>query len=167
VVRFQTTGEVLAETIDRGHREKLGPAVTRKGRAIYIGSGLEAVYVETRMKRLRSYLATLIDPVLAPHRTYQMEYRPGVIPHFAAAPNTLLLHLLADVGNKTKKLRIREEFEPVHDVKTRIRIPQGRSVRAVSLLRSGEKLSAAPKDGWLDVTVPRIFIHEAVRVDLA
>jgi hypothetical protein len=167
VVRFQTTGEVLAETIDRGHREKLGPAVTRKGRAIYIGSGLEAVYVETRMKRLRSYLATLIDPVLAPHRTYQMEYRSGVIPHFTAAPNTLLLHLLADVGNKAKKLRIREEFEPVHDVKTRIRIPQGRSVRAVSLLRSGEKLSAAPKDGWLDVTVPRVFIHEAVRVDLA
>jgi hypothetical protein len=167
VVRFQSTGDVLATTLDRGHRADLGPAVTRKGRAIYIGSGLEAVYAETRMKRVRAYLGSLIDPILAPHRTYQMEYRSGVLPHFAAAPSSLLLHLLADTGNKTKKLRIREEFEPVHDIKARIRIPQGRTVRSVSLLRSGAKLTAAPKAGWLDVTVPTVLIHEAIRVDLA
>jgi hypothetical protein len=166
-VRFQSSAEVLASTVDRGRRANLGPAIIRKDRVIYIGSGLEAVYSETRMKRLRTYLATLIDPILAPHRTYEMEHRAGVIPHLAAAPRTILLHLLADVGNKTKKLRIREEFEAVENVKTRIRIPQGRTVKAVSLLRAGKKLDASPRAGWLDVTVPRVFIHEAVRVDLA
>jgi hypothetical protein len=35
------------------------------------------------------------------------------------------------------------------------------------LLRSGEKLPARPQDGWLDLTIPRVLIHEALRVDLA
>jgi hypothetical protein len=167
VVRFRSTGEVVAETIDRGHREKLGPAVTRKGRAIYIGSGLEAIYAETRMKRLRTYLGSLIDPVLAPHRTYEFAYRSGVTPHLTAAPDTLLLHLIADIGNKTKKLRIREEFEPVENLSVRIRIPAGRRVRTVSLLRSGDKLAASTKGAWVEVSIPRVLIHDAVRVDLA
>jgi hypothetical protein len=167
VVRFRSTGEVVAETIDRGHREKLGPAVTRKGRAIYIGSGLEAIYAETRMKRLRTYLGSLIDPVLAPHRTYEFAYRSGVTPHLTAAPDTLLLHLIADIGNKTKKLRIREEFEPVENLSARIRIPAGRRVRTVSLLRSGDKLAASTKGAWVEVSIPRVLIHDAVRVDLA
>jgi hypothetical protein len=167
VVRFQTTGEVLATTVDRGHRTNLGPAVTRKGRVIYIGSGLEAVYAETRMKRLRAYLATLLDPVLGPHRTYEMEFRSGVTPQLAASADTLLLHLVADVGNKTKKLRIREEFEPVENLKARIRIPEGRRVRSVSLLRSGGRLAAETKAGWVEVSIPSVRIHEAVRVDLA
>jgi hypothetical protein len=118
-MRFTNTagGTVLAETVDLGHRGNLGPAIVRrafgKGQVIYIGSGLEAIYAETRMKRLREFLATLIDPVLAPHRTYQTEYRSGVLPHLTATGDTILLHLLADTGNKTKKLRIREEFLPV------------------------------------------------------
>jgi hypothetical protein len=45
-------------------------------------------------------------------------------------------------------------------------VPQGRSVQAVSLLRAGQRLPSTPRNGWLDVTVPRVFIHEAVRVDL-
>jgi hypothetical protein len=84
-----------------------------------------------------------------------------------ASRDTMLLHLLADVGNKTKKLRIREEFEAVEDVKVRIRVPQGRRVRTVSLLRSKELFKADQSAGWVSVTVPRVFIHEAVRVDLA
>jgi hypothetical protein len=79
----------------------------------------------------------------------------------------LLLHLLADTGNKNKHLRAREEFLPVQDVKVRIRIPQRRSVRSALLLQSGQTLPLTVRDGWLDVTVPRVWIHEAVKVDLA
>lgn len=172
VLRFRAvSGDVLAETIDRGHRARLGPAILRreyrKGSVIYIGSSLEAVYEETRMAPLRAFLGGLVSPWLAAGRAYEIEYRSGVMPHFMASDRTLLLHLLADTGNKNKHLRSREEFLPVPDVKVRIRVPQGRGVRAVSLLRAGERLSATPKNGWLDVTVPRVLIHEAVRVDLA
>ena len=56
---------------------------------------------------------------------------------------------------------------PVVDVKVRVRVPQGRTVRSVSLLRPGEQLPVRPQDGWLDLTIPRVLIHEALRVDLA
>jgi hypothetical protein len=173
VVRFRVNGaeEVLAETIDRGHRANLGPAIVRhavgKGSVIYIGSSLEAVYEETLMKRLRAFLGSLVSPWLAPGRSYEIEYQSGVTPHFMASRDVLLLHLLADTGNKNKHLRAREEFLPVADVKVRIRVPQGRSVRSASLLRSGESLPSASRDGWLDVTVPSVFVHEAVKVELA
>jgi hypothetical protein len=173
VMRFTNTGggTVLAETIDLGHRGNLGPAIVKrtvgKGTVIYIGSGLEAVYAETRMKRLRSYLASLIDPVLAPHRTYEVEARSGVMAQLMASRDTLLLHLVADTGNKTKKLRIREEFLPVENIKVRVRVPEGRTVRAVSLMRAGTRFAATARAGWVEVTVPRVLIHEAVRVDLA
>jgi len=172
VFRFRANGgEVLAETIDRGHRANLGPAIVQrnvgKGSVIYIGSSLEAVYEETRMKRLRSLLQTLVSPWLAPQRSYEIEYQSGVMPHFMASRDCLVLHLLANTGNKDKHLRVREEFLPVTDIKLRIRVPQGRSVRAVSLMRADRSLPMASRDGWLDVTVPRVLIHEAVKVDLA
>ena len=163
--------QVLGETLDRGRRANLGPAIVRRkagnGSVIYIASGLEAVYEETRMKPLRTFLGGLVAPFLDAGRAYRMEYVPGVTPHFMASRDVLLLHLLADTGNKDKHLREREQFLPVTDVKARIRVPQGRSVKSASLLRAGGKLPTALREGWLDVTVPRVFIHEAVRVDLA
>ena len=138
-----------------------------KGQVLYIGSGLDAVYAETRMKRLRTYLGSLIEPLMKDHRTYEIEWQSGVLPHLTFSRDTLLLHLLADTGNKFKKLRAREEFLPVENVKVKIRIPQGRTVKAVTLLRDGGPLRGVPAGGWLGATVPRVFIHEAVRVDLA
>jgi hypothetical protein len=171
IFRFRARGsEVLAETIDRGRRTNLGPAVVRRtegrGSVLYIGSSLEAVYEETRMKRLRTLFGEWVGPWLAAGRSYEIEYQPGVMPHFMASRDVLLLHLLANTGNKNKHLRIREEFLPVTNVKVRIRIPEGRAVRTVSLLRSGQTLAADVRDGWLDVTVPQMLIHEAVKVEL-
>ncbi len=173
VVRWRKTGEgeVLAETIDRGHRTNLGPAILRrkagKGQVIYIGSGLEAVYGETRMQRVREFLASLIDPLLEPHRPYRLGFRSGVMAHFTSSRDTILLHLLADTGNKFKKIRAREEYLPVEDLRVQIRVPEGRSVRGVSLLRAGRSVRATARAGWVEVTAPRVRIHEAIRVDLA
>jgi len=172
ILRFRARGgRVLAETIDRGHRAVLGPAIVQQdaggGSVIYIGSSLEAVYEETRMKRLRSFLGALVTPWLAPRRSYEIDYQPGVMPHFMASRDVLLLHLLADTGNKNKHLRSREEFLPVANVKARIRVPEGRRVHSVSLLRAGAELPRTVHEGWLDISVPSVWIHEAVKVDLA
>jgi len=169
VMRFRAGAgaDVLAETIDRGHRANLGPAIVRKGRVIYIGSGLEAIYNEARLTDVGRLLGSLINPILHDHRTYLVPDRPGLVPHLTASRNTILLHLLADNGNKTKKLRIREEFAPMENVRALVRVPAGRNVRGLSLLRAGTRLSAEVDDGWIDVTVPRVLVHEAIRVDLA
>ena len=64
------------------------------------------------------------------------------MPQLMASRDTVLLHLIADTGNKTKKLRIREEFLPVLDVKVRMRVPDGRIGAQRELDARGNKLGS-------------------------
>ncbi|HEY3836332.1 MAG TPA: hypothetical protein VGL72_07160, partial [Bryobacteraceae bacterium] len=114
---------------------------------------------------LRTSFGKLFEPYLEEKRAYSVEYQPGLMPHLMASKDTIVLHLLADTGNKNKHLRPRDGFVAMTDVKVRIRVP--REVKGVSLLQSGEKIAARPRHGWIELTVPRVFVHEAVRVDLA
>ena len=167
IVRFRADGSVLANTWDLGRRSDLGPAIVRKGRVIYIGSCLEAVYAETRMGVVRDYIATLVDPLLAAHRTYEVTLQSGLLPHLTRSKDTSVLHLLANTGDKSKKLREREEFLPITDVHVRVRVPEGRKLRAASLLVAGTPLKTVVRDGWVAAEVPRVLIHEAVQMDWA
>ena len=173
VMLFQAASgtEVIAETQDRGHRRTLGPAVVRrrqgKGQVIYIGSGLEAIYAETLNESLRAYFHSLLDPILASTRTYELEYRPGLMPQFASSQSTLLLHLLANTGNIWKKLLVQEEFLPIKNVRARLRLPQGRNAKSVELMWSGTRPDWSVRDGWVEMTVPQVQVYEVIRVDLA
>ncbi|MGH9585299.1 MAG: beta-galactosidase trimerization domain-containing protein, partial [Bryobacteraceae bacterium] len=163
-------GKVLAETFDRGHGTNLGPAVLQhnvgRGAVLYIGSGLEAVYDETRMQALRAFFEPLLSPWLAARRSYEVEFRPGLMPHLTASENTLVLHLLADTGDRVHHLQARENFLPIQHVKVRIRIPHGRALKSAMLMRAGHSLEGAVRNGWFTAVVPRVWIHEAVRLDL-
>ncbi len=173
VVRFEAAdaSTVVARTVDRGHRRVLGPAVVKRplerGQVIYIGSSLESVYEETRMAVIRNYLASLLDPLVGNLRRYEVPARPGLMPHFTVSGNSLLLHLLANTGNKWKKLRQREEYSPIAGIKARIRIPAGRRVKAVRLLRAGRAADHSLNQDWLEVTLPQVMVHELIQVELA
>ena len=172
VVLFRETrgGEVVAETYDRGHHRTLGPAVvTRrqgKGQAIYIGSGLEAIYCETLLEPVRTYWGSLLEPVLKDARTYEVEFRLGLTPHYMASADRLLLYLLSNTANDGNKLLARRQFLPLANVKVRIRIPSGRQVRSVSLLRARQTPPWTLHDRWVTLTVPRVQVFEAVQVEL-
>ena len=171
VMMFEATGgsEAVAETYDRGHRHVLGPAIVfrqhGKGRAIYIGSGLEAVYEETLNKPIRDYFRALFDPILGPSRTYQVNYRAGLMTQLAVSPDGLFLHLIANTGNIWKKLLVQEEFLPLPDVQVRLRLPSGRIAKSVGLMWSGAKPSWKALDGWVELTVPRVHPYEVVHVE--
>jgi RimJ/RimL family protein N-acetyltransferase len=173
VMRFTVDPDAieLAETYERGYRKVLGPAVVGKnhgkGHTIYIGSGLEAIYSETLNHDVFGYLRSLIDPILASMRPYEVDFRQGLMPEFTASRNTLLLHLLADTGNIWKKRLVEETFLPVENVHVRIRVPVGRQVSSVTLMWSKADAHWTAKDGWVLLTVPQVRIYEAVRVDLA
>jgi hypothetical protein len=164
-----TGGAVQATTWDRGNHRDLGPAVVThrvgKGQSIYLASGQEAIYEETRMEPVRSYLASLLLPHLEAGQTYKMDFIPGVTPHYTASTDCIVLHLLADIGDKNHHLNARQRFFPAENVVVRLRV-RG-NVRAVSLMRSGAA-AAFTRDGeWITVTVPRVLVYEAIRVDLA
>jgi hypothetical protein len=162
--------QAIAETYDRGHRRALGPAVISRrhgnGRVIYIGSGLEAVYEETLNKSIRAYFRSLIDPVLGSFRTYEVEYRPGLMTQFAASPDALLLHLVANTGNICKKLLVQEEYLPLPNVQVRLRLPKGRTAKSVALLWSGTAPAWQVREGWVELKVPQVHPYEAVYVEL-
>jgi hypothetical protein len=172
LMRFDAAPDaiVLANTYERGYRRVFGPAVVRKnhgkGQAIYIGSGLEAIYDETLNDAVLGYFHTLLDPILAPHRPYEVDFRQGLMPEFAASEDTMVLHLMADTGNIWKKMLVEETFLPVENVRVRMRIPVRRRAESVSLMWSKTRVPWAVKDGWVELVVPRVRIYEVVRVDL-
>lgn len=172
IMRFEASSDatVLAETYERGYRKVFGPAVVSKshgsGRAIYIGSGLEAIYDETLNDDVLGYFHTLIDPILASSRPYEVEFRQGLMPEFAASKDALLLHLMADTGNIWKKRLVEETFLSIDNIRVRIRVPANRQVRFVGLIWSETEAQWTVKDGWVELTVPRVRIYEVVRVDL-
>ena len=168
---FKSEGvQVLLETYDRGHRRTLGPAVIGrghgKGRVIYIGSGLEAVYEETLNESLRRVLQSLLDPFIGGKRNYEVEYRPGLSSQFASSSDVVLLHLFANTGNIWKKLLVQESFLPITNVRARLRLPQGRTARSASLLWSGAAPSWKVTNGWVELSIPQVHPYEVVRVDL-
>jgi hypothetical protein len=162
-------GTVEAVTYDRGNHRDLGPAVVTnrfgKGRSIYLASGLEAIFEETRMEPVRDYLSSLLLPALEAGRTYSMDYIAGVTPHYMASEKAIVLYLLADVGDKDHHLKARERFFPVENVTVRLRV-KGK-VDSVTLLRSGETLRTEQVGDWITVKIPRVLVYEAVKVDLA
>ena len=172
IMKFECSGgsEVIAETFDRGHRRALGPAVISrqhgKGRAIYIGSGLEAIYEETLNKSIRDYFHSLLDPILGPSRTYQVDYRAGLSTQLAVSKNALVLHLLANTGSISKKFLVQEEFLPLTDVRVRLRLPRGQTAHSVALLWSQSSPPWNQKDGWVELMVPVVHPYEVVHVKL-
>jgi hypothetical protein len=117
------------------------------------------------MPILRTSFGKLFEPLLGSKRAYMVEYQPGLMPHLMASKDTILLHLLADTGNKNKHLRPREGFLPLTNVKVAMRVDK--PPKSVSLLRTGEKIAFTQKTGGIELVVPGVFVHEAVRVDLA
>lgn len=173
VMRFTASQEadVLADTYSRGYRKTLGPAVVRrrygKGQVIYIGSGLEAVYEETLNNVVRGYVQSLLDSILTPWRSYQVDFQPGLMTQFAASRDVLLLHLMADTGNIWNQPQVQELFLPLKDVRARLRVPPGRSAKSVTLLWSGKPCRWSLRNGWVELTVPQVNIYEVIRVDLS
>jgi len=56
--------------------------------------------------------------------------------------------------------------DPTGAQQVRVRLPAGRPARAVKLLVAGTAPAFRQADGWLDLTVPAVAIHEVVAVDL-
>jgi len=164
-----TTGSVQAITHDRGNRRDLGPAVvTRaagKGRSIYIASGLEAIFEETRMNPVREYLGSLLMPALKAGQSYEMDYISGIMPHYMASDHAIVLHLLADIADENIHLRSRERFFPVENIEVKLRVTG--EVKSVRLLRAGTSIPVERQGDWIRVTVPRMRVYEAIRVDRA
>jgi len=163
IVRFRvTSGAVMAHTLSRGEEADLGPAITSrtfgKGRVIYIGSGLEAVFYETLMQSLLDYLRSLLLHLIGDIQPYRMDYVPGMIAHCMTGRDRIILHVMADLGNRGVN------YCAVHDVRISIRVP--RDAKSATLLSLGASIPFSARNGWVEVVIPEIDVYEAICVEL-
>src|SRR5207244_13210809 len=119
---------------------------------------LVAISHKTRMNGYLELVRSLLEPLIGRFRTYEVERRSGLMPHLVTSADRLVLHLLANTGNKSKKLRTREEFLPIPDVKVRLRLPAARRARSVTLLRSRRRPAWHERAGWAELTAPPVLI---------
>jgi hypothetical protein len=172
-VKTRPGAEVLADCLDVESQEIYGPAIVLnrygKGQAIYVGGSLEANYVASRVISLRRMLASMVRYLAgdAP-LPFHLEAPCGVYGILRRAPGgDLGLWLCANVGFKDAAVgRMRQEYLPVANVEARIRVPEGKQVKSVHLVRSDRSVPFTVSDRYAVVKIPTLHIAELVHVSL-
>jgi hypothetical protein len=109
---------------------------------------------------------------LLPHLTvdapppYRLKAPEGVVAHLMSGRDELLLHVLCDVGNKWKAPVSREAYMPVPGIVADVRIPAGRKVKSVRLLRQDSRAAFRLQDGYASVALPPIELYESIHIEL-
>lgn len=165
--------EVIAECWNLGTNEVRGPAVIvhefGKGKTVYISGSLEAQYQASRVKSVREVLALMIQYLGGGEALpFKLQAPRGVYGVLRRAVNgDLALWVLANVGFKDAATGgMRQEFVPVQDVEVRIRVPEGRRVEGVELMRARQRIPYRLEEGYAVAILPTLHISEIVHLQL-
>jgi Hypothetical glycosyl hydrolase 6/Beta-galactosidase trimerisation domain len=165
---------VLADCVNMETQETLGPAIVvnqyGRGRTIYVAGSLEANYVASRVISPRRILGSMVRYLAqdAP-LPFGLDAPTGVYGILRRAPNgDLALWICANVGFKDDAVgRMRQDFIPVPNVLVKVLVPDGRLVKSVELLRSGQPAPFTMEEDYVRITLPVVHIAEIVHVNLA
>ena len=135
-----------------------------KGRVAYIPGDLDRSFWQLLNVDHRQLLCNVITWALDEEPIVAVS-GPGVLDvNVWRQANSMTVHLV----NLTNPMMMKGPFRELIPVAAQvaIQVPKGTKVTGVKLLMSGQKPSFAVKGGNLKVTVPTIFDHEIVALDL-
>jgi hypothetical protein len=90
----------------------------------------------------------------------------GVLRQTAAGDR--VLWVLANVGFKdSSDGRMRQEFVALSNVAVRILPPEGRTAKAVHLVRAQQTVPFSMKDGYVTAVIPTLHAAEIVHLELS
>jgi hypothetical protein len=157
---------------DRG--ESRGPAIVLnnygKGRAIYVSGSLEAQYASSRVVSLQRTLGSMVRYLAGgTPQPFSLSAPKGVYGILRQAQDgDLMLWVLANVGFKDAAVgRMRQEYVPVGNIEVRVRVPEGRRVKSVGLMRAGQSARFTMDAGYAVATLPVVHVAEVVHLQLA
>ena len=166
--------KVLADCWNLGTQEVRGPAIVAnqygQGRTIYISGSLEANYLYDRVASSSVLLSSIVQYLAGGlARPFKLKAPEGVYGVLRRAPQgDLVLWVLANVGFKDASAgRMRQKYLPVTNVDVAVRIPRGRRVREMRLIRANLPVSFREEEGYALGTIPTLHIAEIVHVALA
>ena len=167
------SGRVIADCWNLGLNEVRGPAIIvnnfGKGRTVYVAGSLEAHYTTSRVVSLRRMLSSMVRYLAqdAPP-TFTIDAPRGVYGICRqTAGNDIVLWVLANIGFKDACIgRMRQEFVTIENVPVKVQVPQGRSVKAVELVRRGQSVPFTEENGYALVKIPSLHVAEIVHLQL-
>jgi len=164
---------LLADCWNLGTREVRGPAIVAntygKGRTIYINGSIEANYLYDRVvsnrRLLKSTVQYLSGGLAQPFQLKAPEGVYGVLRR--STQGDLVLWVLANVGFKDASAgRMRQTYVPVTDVEVRVRVPEGRRVKELRLVRTNRQIPFHEEHGYVIGHIPALRIAEIVHTVL-
>lgn len=164
---------VLADCVNLETQESRGPAIVvnqfGRGRAIYIAGSLEAHYLSSRVPSLQRILGSIVRYLAADEPLpFSLTAPKGVYGILRrTATGDLVFWVCANVGFKDAAVgRMRQEFMPISNVEIKVRIPEGRSVQSVHLVRANRILPFTISGGYAVATIPTLHIAEVIHLKL-
>jgi hypothetical protein len=165
---------LLADCWNLGTREVRGPAIVAnsygRGRTIYVSGSIEANYpydrVTSNRRLLQSIVQYLAGGLAQPFRLKAPEGVYGLLRE--TAQGNPVLWILANVGFKDAAAgRMRQTYIPVTDVEVGLRIPKGRRVKELQLVRADRYIPFREEEGYVLGTIPSLHIAEIVHAVLS
>jgi hypothetical protein len=173
-VEVRKGATVLADCWNLGNDESRGPAIVAhaygNGRTIYISGSLEALYLSSRVPSIRRLLGSVVTHLAGGEpRPFHLSAPRGVYGVLRQATSgDLIFWVLANVGSKDADVgRTRQDYVPVLDIEVSLRVPEGKQVKSMNLIRAGRSLPFRIADGYAVATVPSIHIAEVIQLKFA
>jgi hypothetical protein len=137
-----------------------------KGRVVYLPGDIDRTFWETlnfdQARLLRNAVLWATDEP-AP---LTVEGKGVLDVSVWTQKNSMTAHLVNLTNPMMMKGPIREII-PITEQKVKIQVSEGRKVKQVQLLVAGTKPNYTNKDGYIQLEVPSIALHEVVAIDLA
>ena len=172
-VKARAGATVLADCMNMETSESRGPAIVfnqfGRGRTIYIAGSLEAHYVSSRVSSIQRILGSIVRYLAHDEPLpFCLTAPKGVYGALRRTPmGDLILWVCANVGFKDAAAgRMRQEYVPVFNVEVKVRIPEGRQVKSMHLLREGLTVPFAVSAAYAVATIPTLHIAEVVHLKL-
>lgn len=142
------------------------PSVIRKGRVIYIAHKIFTMYKQKGMKLHRDLVDNCIKLILPePFLEVRMPSAGrAFLMRRKGRRGQLLLHLLYASPIK-RGAEVVEDIVPLYDVKVRMRLG-GAKLKSVELPLSGGRLDFKADGDLVEFSVPKVALHEIVRIGL-
>jgi hypothetical protein len=97
---------------------------------------------------------------------YELDAPAALIANLTVKGGVRVLHLTNWTGNKLERAGANENYlAPVENVRVRLAIPAGKSLRSVRLLVEAP-FKKVQKGSSVEVVIPRVEAYQAVRVEI-
>jgi len=140
-----------------------------KGKVVYFAPAVGKAYCRWANELLRVLIANAVRWVSDGQEPFAIEAPNCVIAHMTEERGGIhrLLHLINYTGNRHENSARRVHYvPPIENIPIKVRIPEGHSVRSVSVLNTGDDIRFRKENESVSFVLPRLGLFASVLISL-